>query len=110
MNISFPSQRFGPVARDALYRSESIDILVKRSGRYKFIEKSIHLWPKTPIPDADFAKQAGWSWTLCNLLFPTLLVIHWALIKAGYKMNYSLDEKELRISYLASSGNNLKTS
>jgi hypothetical protein len=69
-------------------------------SHFKFeAAKSVAVWPRSKEVDDDFASRAGWSWLISNLLFPTLFVIHWAYIGAGYKMDHKIDARGLSITY-----------
>jgi hypothetical protein len=99
MRLTYPSRTFGLEAKKALDASASLLVFIPNGWRVRLIEKSVSVWPCSERVDADFAKRAGWSWIISNLLFPTLLVIHWAFIRAGYQMQYSLDSKGLSMDY-----------
>ncbi len=99
MRLSYPSKSFGVRSAEVLQHEQPLEIAVARGWRRRLIEKSVGLWPESEHIDSDFAAKAGWSWLICNLLCPTLLVVHWTFVRAGYTKAFGNVEGDLIITY-----------
>lgn len=99
ISSTYPSKTFSHIAKSTLNSRADLRVEIRRKWIIGLLSKSIAIWPSRATPVEEFASRADWSWTLSNLIFPTLFVIHWAFTNAGYKRSYSLQRDLLQIEY-----------
>jgi hypothetical protein len=84
--------------KKALAQKKQVE-LVLTGWRARLAARSVDHWPESESHATEIAQKLGHSWDLLNMLFPSMFVMHWAFMNAGYKKTHTKSSTELRINY-----------